>query len=111
MSNISERTVCPTSLHAFNRGFKKPTVPTTNQHGTKAPSKLIEAGLDTGLDSFFIVKTMVFETSHMPSRLHRGSSRPASMRVLTAFHCKNNAKTSILIQSRPSETWDFIILN
>jgi hypothetical protein len=85
MSNISERTVCPTSLHAFNRGFKKPTVPTTNQHGTKAPSKLIEAGLDTGLDKFFIVKTMVFVTSHMPSRLHRGSSRPASIRASTAF--------------------------
>ena len=34
MSNISERTVCPTSLHAFYRGFKKPTVPTTNQRGT-----------------------------------------------------------------------------
>jgi hypothetical protein len=33
------------------------------------PSRLIEAGLDTGLDTFFIVKTMVFETSHMPSRL------------------------------------------
>ena len=34
-----------------------------------------------GPRQLFIVKTMVFETSHMPSRLHRGSSRPAS----TAF--------------------------
>ena len=48
------------------------------------PSKLIEARLDTGLDSFCIVKTILFARSSMPSRIHRGSLSPSSIQASTA---------------------------
>ena len=60
-----------------------------------APSNLIEARLDMGLNSFFIVKTMVFATSHMPWKLHRGSLKPASIRASTVFNCRNNGFCNI----------------
>ena len=54
-------------------------------------SRLVEAGLDTGLDGFCIVKTIDFATFLKC----QGPSRPASRRASMSFALKNNSFEAI----------------